>query len=90
MFATVTVDAVIAAVRAAGRRLISGGSCRTATHAIVPLRSAPGFSLERGGRLAGRYQRPRFTGCEWITPLVNLLVAGPGNAVVIDLISLAS
>jgi len=52
----------------------------------VPLRSRPGFDLERGGRLAGRYQRPPFTGCGWITPLVNLLVAGPGNAAVIDLI----
>jgi len=86
MSATVTVDAVIATVRAAGLTLISGGSCRTASHAVVPLRSEPGFNLERGGRLAGVYQRPPFTGCGWITPLVNLLVAGPGNTVVIDLI----
>jgi hypothetical protein len=86
LFATVTVDAVIAAARAAGRPLISGGSCRTATHAVVPLRSRPGFRLERGGRLAGRYHRPPFTGCGWITPLVNLLAAGPGNAAVVDLI----
>jgi hypothetical protein len=86
MFATVTVNAVIAAVHAGGWALISGGACRTATHAVVPLWSKPGFKLEQGGRLAGRYQRPPFTGCEWITPLVNLLVAGPGNAAVIDLI----
>jgi hypothetical protein len=90
LFATVTVDAVIAAVHAAGRMLIGGGSCSTATHAVVPLRSKPGFDLERGGRLASRYQRPPFTGCGWITPLVNLLAAGPGNAVVIDLIPLTS
>jgi hypothetical protein len=89
MFATVTVDAVMTAVHAAGRTLISGGSCRTATHAVVPLRSKPGFDLEQGGRLAGRYHRPPFTGCGWITPLVNLLVAGPGNAVVIDLAPIA-
>jgi len=88
MLATVTVDAVIAAVHAAGRTWISGGSCRTATQAIVPLRSKPGFDLEQGGRLAGRYHRPPFAGCGWITPLVNLLVAGPGNAAVIDLIPL--
>jgi hypothetical protein len=85
MFAAVTVDAVLANVHAAGRALISGGSCRTATHAVVPLRSRPGFNLERGGRLVGRYHRPPFTGCGRITPIVNLLVAGPGNAVVIDL-----
>ena len=84
MIATVTVDAVIAAVHAAGRSLTS----HTATHAVVPLRSQPGFNLERGGRLVGRYYRPPFTGCGWITPLVNLLAAGPGNAAVIDLIPL--
>jgi hypothetical protein len=86
MCATVTVDAVIAAVHAAGRMLNGSGSCRTAAHAIVPLRSKPGFNLEQGGRLVARYNRPPFTGCGWITPLVNLLAAGPGNAAVIDLI----
>jgi len=85
MFATVTVHAVIAAVHAAGRAVISDGSCHTATHAVIPLRSRPGFDLKRGGRLVGRYHRPPFTGCGWLTPFVNLLVAGPGNAVVIDL-----
>jgi hypothetical protein len=90
LFATVTVDAVIADVHAAGRSLIGGGPCRTATYAVVPLRSKPGFKLERGGRLAGRYHRPPFTGCGWVTPLVNLLAAGPGNAAVIDLIPLPS
>jgi hypothetical protein len=84
--ATATVDAVIDAAHAVGQTLISGGSCRTATHAIVPLRSKPGFQLERGGRLAGKYYRPPFTGCGWITPLVNLVAAGSGNAAVIDLI----
>ena len=86
MFATVTVDAVIATVHAGGWALIGDGSCHTATHAVIPLRSRPGFDLERGGRLVGRYHRPPFAGCGWITPFVNLLVAGPGNAVVIDLI----
>jgi hypothetical protein len=90
LFAAVTVDAVIADVHAAGRRLISGSPCRTTTYAVVPLHSQPGFVLERGGRLAGRYHRPPFTGCGWITPLVNLLVAGPGNAVVIDIVPLTS
>jgi len=86
MFAAVTVDAVIADVHAAGRALIRDSSCRTAAHAVVPLRSKPGFNLEQGGRLVGRYHRPPFTGCGRITPFVNLLIAGPGNAVVIDLI----
>ena len=86
VFATVTVDAVIAAANAGGRTLISGDSCRTAANAVVPLRSKPGFDLDKGGRLVGLYRRPPFTGCGWFTPLVNLLIAGQGNAVVIDLI----
>ncbi len=90
LIAMVTVDAVIASARAAGLTLISGGSCRTAAHAVVPLRSKPGFHLERGGHLAGQYHRPPFAGCGWLTPFINLLVAGPGNAVVIDLIPVTS
>jgi hypothetical protein len=90
ILATASVDAIIAAVEVAGRLLISGDSCRTATHAIVPLRSKPGFDLRRGGRLVGEYRRPPFTGCGRITPLVNLLIAGPGNAAVIDLVPLTS
>ena len=86
MSATVKVDAVLTAVRLGGWTLTGGDSCRTATHAVVPLHSRPGFDLARGGRLAGRYQRPPFTGCGWLTPAINLLVAGPGNAAVIDLI----
>jgi hypothetical protein len=84
--ATVTVDATITSARAAGWSLTSGDACRTATRAVVPLRSRPGFRLDQGGRLAGRYDRPPFTGCGWLTPVVNLLAAGPGNAAVIDLI----
>jgi len=88
--ATVTVGAALTAVRVARRTLISGCSCRTAANAVVPLRSRPGFDLERGGRVAGRYDRPPFTGCGRLTPLINLVVAGSGNAVVIDLIPRAS
>jgi hypothetical protein len=84
--ATVTVNAAIIALRVSGRNVVTGGCCRTATHAVVPLHSRPGFDLDRGGRLAGRYSRPPFTGCGRITPVINLLAAGPGNAVVIDLI----
>jgi hypothetical protein len=86
MFAAVMVNAIISAVDVAGRPLISGDSCRTARHAVVPLQTRPGFSLQRGGRVVGEYDRPPFTGCGRLTPVVNTLVAGPGNAVVIDLI----
>lgn len=86
LFATVTVDAAITAASSAARRLTRGATCHTVSSAVVPLRSKPGFDLDRGGRLAGRYYRPPFTGGGWVTPLVNLLASGPGNAAVIDLI----
>ena len=86
LFAAATVEAIITSGHAAGRAWLGGGSCRTASQAIVPLRSRPGFSLERGGRVAGRYYRPPFTGCGWLTPLINLLATGSGNAAVLDLV----
>ena len=90
MFATATVDAVIAAVQVGGRNLIDGDSCHTVTQAIVPLRSKPDFKLEQGGRVAGEYHRPPFTGCGRITPLVNVLISGSGNSAVIDLVPVTS
>jgi hypothetical protein len=87
--AVVCVSAGITAVELAGRAL-PAGSCHTATDAVVPLRSGPGFTLERGGRLAGRYQRPAFTGDRWLTRVVNLAAAGPGNAAVVDLTPVAA
>jgi hypothetical protein len=86
LFATVTVNAVITRLEAGGQTLISGDSCRTATHAVVPLRSAAGFDMKQGGRLAGTYYRPPFRGCGWITSVINLLASGPGNSAVIDLL----
>jgi len=86
LIAAVAVNAVIGTLQVCGRTVLSGGGCRTAEHAIVPLCSRPGFDLTRGGRLTGRYHRPPFTGGGWITPVVNLVAAGPGNAVAIDLI----
>ncbi len=89
LFAAVLVNAVISAVDVAGRPLIRGDTCRTSAHAVVPLQSRPGFSLRQGGRVAGKYHRPPFTGCGRLTPIVNMVAAGPGNAVVIDLVPAA-
>lgn len=47
MSATVNVDAVLTAVRLGGWTLTGGDSCRTATHAVVPLHSRPSFDLAR-------------------------------------------
>jgi hypothetical protein len=89
LFAALTVDAAITSVQLAGRPLLRGCACRTASQAVVPLRSGPGFDLDRGGRLAGSYRRPPFTGCGAVTPVINLLAAGAGNTAVVNLIPVA-
>jgi hypothetical protein len=87
---TVAVHADITALRAGGRDLLRGRTLRTASPALVPLRSAPGFDLRRGGRLDGTYYRPRFTGGGALLPLVNAVLAGPGNGIAVDLAPLTS
>ena len=57
LIAAVAVNAVLDMLRVCGRTVLSGGSCRTATHAVVPLCSRPGFELARGGQ-ADRQLRP--------------------------------
>jgi hypothetical protein len=87
-FAAVTVSAVLSEAELAGHPLSHGGSWRTEVPAVVSLRSGSAFDLERGGRLAGCYLRPRFTGRGRIRPLINALAAGPSYAV-IDLAPIA-
>jgi hypothetical protein len=68
---------------------VSPGEPRPVVIDIMDIRPwLPGFDLERGGRLGGAYDRPPFTGYGWMTPLVNLVAAGSGNAVFIDLLPL--
>jgi len=86
LFAAVAVNAVIETLQVGGRPVLSGRGWHTAQQAVVPLRSRPGFDLAQGGRVTGSYCRPPFTGGGWITPVLNLVAAGPGNAIAIDLI----
>jgi 3-Oxoacyl-[acyl-carrier-protein (ACP)] synthase III C terminal/MerR family regulatory protein len=52
LIAAVAVNAVIGTLRLCGRTVLSGGGCRTAEHAIVPLCSRPGFDLAKGNAVA--------------------------------------
>jgi hypothetical protein len=62
-----------------------GNSCQTKTPASITLASQAGFSLTGGGELAGSYTIPKFAHCGLATPLINLIIAGPGNTLTIDL-----
>lgn len=89
MLAAVTVDAAITSARLAGRPVLRGCVCRTASQAVVTLLSGPGFDLDRGGYLTGGYRRPPFTGCGALTPVINLLTGRAGIIAVVNLIPVA-
>jgi hypothetical protein len=61
-----------------------GNSCQSATPAVIKLTSQKGFNPLLGGKLAGTYTVPPFANCGFfglLTPLINPLIAGPGNTI---------
>jgi hypothetical protein len=65
-----------------------GNSCESATPAVITLTSLPGFGVTTGGKVAGTYTVPPFANCGlfgWLTPIINLAIAGPGNTITLTL-----
>jgi hypothetical protein len=60
-------------------------SCQTASPATVKLVSQKGFSVVKGGNLAGTYTIPDFSGCGLLTPVLNLTIPGSGNTIALKL-----
>jgi hypothetical protein len=58
-----------------------GNKCQTATPVTVTVNSQPGFSILKGGDLAGTYTIPDFTGCGLATLVINLTLPGSGNTI---------
>jgi hypothetical protein len=75
----------LVALKVAGIRTPVGPSCETSTPAIVPVASQPGFSILKGGNLAGTYTIPQFANCGLATALINLTIPGPGNTLTLTL-----
>jgi hypothetical protein len=69
----------------AGLPVPVGPSCETSTPAVVSVASQPGFSILKGGNLAGSYTIPQFANCLLATPLINLTIPGPGNTLTLTL-----
>ena len=67
--------------------LISGlaipvpATCQSATPAVVKLASQTGFSVTKGGNLAGTYTIPPVANCGELTALLNVIFPGPGNTI---------
>jgi hypothetical protein len=55
-----------------------GGNCESSPFS-VSLSSGPGFTVNGGGPLSGSYTFPPMHGCGLLTPVLNMLIPGPGN-----------
>ncbi len=72
-------------LKVAGADVPVGPSCQTSAPAVVRVASQPGFSVLKGGNLAGTYTIPQFANCELATALINLTIPGPGNTLTLTL-----
>lgn len=75
----------ITSLSVAGLPVPVGPACESATPAAVSLASRPGFSIVNGGTVSGTYTVPPFAHCGLITPVLNLTITGPGNAISLSL-----
>jgi hypothetical protein len=62
----------------AGLNVPIGGNCESSPFS-VGLSSGSGFTISGGGPLSGNYTIPPMHGCGFVTPVLNLLIPGPGN-----------
>jgi hypothetical protein len=62
-----------------------GNSCETNDPVVVRLASQPGFTVIKGGKLAGSYTIGDFSGCGLATLLINLTIPGSGNTITLKL-----
>jgi hypothetical protein len=72
-------------LKVAGIDLPVGTACQTSSPVSVTVSSQPGFSILKGGNVAGTYTIPQFAGCGLQTLLINLTVPGPGNSITLTL-----
>jgi hypothetical protein len=75
----------ITAMTVAGIPLPVPDRCQSSSPAVIKLASQPGFSLSKGGTLAGTYTLPPFAGCGLLTSLINSTTTGPGNTIALTL-----
>jgi hypothetical protein len=75
----------ITSLSVAGIPVPVGPSCESSTPAVIQVTSQAGFSILKGGNLAGTYTVPSFANCGLVTPIINLTLTGPGNTITLTL-----
>jgi hypothetical protein len=69
----------------AGLPIPVGPDCQSATPAVITVTSGTGFTIGTGGPVSGTYTIPPFVNCLLETPLINLVIPGPGNTISLTL-----
>jgi hypothetical protein len=70
-----------------GRLGVSPGkTCATSAAIELALASGPNFNPLQGGRVAGAFFVPPFGECGMVGSLADLVITGPGNRLVLDLV----
>jgi hypothetical protein len=82
---TSNITMQLVSLSVAGIPVPVGPSCETSSPAVVQVTSQKGFSLLKGGNLAGSYTIPQFANCGLATVLINLTLTGPGNTITLHL-----
>jgi hypothetical protein len=83
--ATSDVTLQITDLKVAGIDVPVGPSCQTAQPASITITSGTGFSVFSGGPVSGTYTIPKFQNCLLETPIINLVIPGPGNTISLTL-----
>lgn len=84
---TATYYLKLSDVTVAGLPAFVGDHCQTEQPVAIPANTPAGqtFNITTGGTVTGTYTIGDFADCGLITPLINLLVPGPGNTATLQL-----
>jgi hypothetical protein len=90
---TVTTDATVSSIIRIRKLSIGvlgippGANCHSSSPVVLPLHNTDtlGSILLHGTQFSGTYTITPFTGCGLLTPVINLLMAGPNNQFTVSL-----
>jgi hypothetical protein len=75
----------IVSLTVAGIPIPVGTACQTTNPVVVSVKSQVGFSVLKGGNLAGTYTIGDFGGCGLATLLINITIPATGNSITLHL-----
>lgn len=79
--ATSQITLKITDMKVAGLDVPVGHDCESAHPATITVTSGASFSLLGGGPVSGTYTIPPFVNCFLETPVIDLVIPGPGNTI---------